>query len=130
MVSGALEQLQEQLVTLRDRTCDAADLRLLLLQKEKELEIAARIGQSLLKKVGTLEGDLHSAQSSCEAMEHRLNQLNYEVSCKDEQLKFVNGEMEDRREDETVEMKNALLIMNKECQELKMENSHLKEQVR
>eukprot|EP00116_Pleurobrachia_bachei_P003632 sb/3463894/ len=36
--------------------------------------------------------------------------------------------MEDRREDETVEMKNALLIMNKECQELKMENSHLKEQ--
>ena len=41
----------------------------------------------------------------------------------------MNGEMEDRREDETVEMKNALLIMNKECQELKMENSHLKEQV-
>ena len=43
-----------------------------MFQKEKELEIAARIGQNLLKKVGTLEGDLHSAQSNCEEMEQKV----------------------------------------------------------
>ena len=43
-----------------------------LLQKEKELEIAAKIGQTLLKKVGTLEDDLCSAQSNCHEMEHKV----------------------------------------------------------
>ena len=46
-----------------------------MFQKEKELELAARIGQTLLKRVGTLEGDLLSAQSNCQEMEQKVCQL-------------------------------------------------------
>ena len=51
-----------------------------IIQKEKELEIAAKIGQSLLKKVGNLEGDLYSAQSNCVEMEHKVTTVQWYIT--------------------------------------------------
>ena len=55
--------------------------------------------------------------------------MNHEVTCKDEMLKFVDREIEDRRDNDNFEMKDSLLKLNKECQELKYENANLKDHV-
>ena len=44
-------------------------------------------------------------------------------------LKFVDREIADRRDSENCEMKDSLLRLNKECQELKQENANLKDHV-
>jgi hypothetical protein len=59
----------------------------------------------------------------------QLNQLNHEVSCKDEMLKFVDQEIADRRDSDHFEMRDSLIRLNKECQELKTENANLKDHV-
>lgn len=110
-----------------DNSVSPTSLKRTISAKEKELEIAARIGQTLLKKVGTLEGDLHSAQSNCEEMEQKLHQLNHEVTYKDEQLKWVDKEMNDRQDAENMDLKQSVVKLNQECLDLKSENHYLKE---
>lgn len=51
------------------------------------------------------------------------------MSCKDELLKFVDQEMADRRDSDQCEMKDSLIRLNRECQELKTENANLKDHV-
>ena len=55
--------------------------------------------------------------------------MNHEVTCKDEMLRFVDREIEDRRNSENCEMRDSLLRLKEECQELKNENAVLKDHV-
>lgn len=44
-------------------------------------------------------------------------------------LKFVDKEIADRKDLDNCEMKDSLLRLNKECQDLKLENANLKDHV-
>ena len=59
----------------------------------------------------------------------QLQQLHHEVSHKDELLKWVDREIADRDDNDKYDMKQSLLNLNEECQQLKDENSRLKNQV-
>ncbi|GAB1294831.1 Trafficking kinesin-binding protein 1 [Apodemus speciosus] len=67
----------------------------LLEEKERDLELAARIGQSLLKKNKTLTERNELLEEQVEQSGRRVSQLRHELSMKDELLQFYTSAAEE-----------------------------------
>ncbi|KAM4704789.1 trafficking kinesin-binding protein 1 isoform 3-T3 [Rhinophrynus dorsalis] len=67
----------------------------LLEEKERDLELAARIGQSLLKKNKTLTERNEYLEEQVEHIREEVSQLRHELSMKDELLQFYTSAAEE-----------------------------------
>ncbi|KAM6160557.1 trafficking kinesin-binding protein 1 isoform 1-T1 [Erethizon dorsatum] len=67
----------------------------LLEEKERDLELAARIGQSLLKKNKTLSERNELLEEQVEHIREEVSQLRHELSMKDELLQFYTSAAEE-----------------------------------
>ncbi|XP_023556577.1 trafficking kinesin-binding protein 1 isoform X6 [Octodon degus] len=67
----------------------------LLEEKERDLELAARIGQSLLKKNKTLSERNELLEEQVEHVREEVSQLRHELSMKDELLQFYTSAAEE-----------------------------------
>ncbi|KAM4687682.1 trafficking kinesin-binding protein 1 isoform 3-T3 [Discoglossus pictus] len=67
----------------------------LLEEKERDLELAARIGQSLLKKNKTLTERNEYLEEQVEHIKEEVSQLRHELSMKDELLQFYTSTAEE-----------------------------------
>ncbi|XP_073406196.1 trafficking kinesin-binding protein 1 isoform X2 [Dendrobates tinctorius] len=67
----------------------------LLEEKERDLELAARIGQSLLKKNKTLTERNEYLEEQVEHIREEVSQLRHEISMKDELLQFYTNAAEE-----------------------------------
>ncbi|XP_067857913.1 trafficking kinesin-binding protein 1 isoform X2 [Heptranchias perlo] len=73
----------------------------LLEEKERDLELAARIGQSLLKKNKTLTERNEHLEEQVEHAREEVSQLRHELSMKDELLQFYTNAAEESESDST-----------------------------
>ncbi|XP_066547684.1 trafficking kinesin-binding protein 1 isoform X7 [Amia ocellicauda] len=73
----------------------------LLEEKERDLELAARIGQSLLKKNKTLTERNEYLEEQVEHIREEVSQLRHELSMKDELLQFYTSAAEESEADST-----------------------------
>ena len=64
------------------------------LQKERDLELAARIGQTLLSKNKELAARTETLEEQLSQATERANQLRHEMGMKDELLRFYNEDLE------------------------------------
>ncbi|XP_070583491.1 trafficking kinesin-binding protein 1 isoform X3 [Erythrolamprus reginae] len=71
----------------------------LLEEKERDLELAARIGQSLLKKNKTLTERNELLEEQVEHIREEVSQLRHELSMKDELLQFYTSTAEENEPD-------------------------------
>nr|XP_014351712.1 PREDICTED: trafficking kinesin-binding protein 1 isoform X5 [Latimeria chalumnae] len=71
----------------------------LLEEKERDLELAARIGQSLLKKNKTLSERNEYLEERVEKIREEVSQLRHELSMKDELLQFYTSAAEESEPD-------------------------------
>ncbi|XP_029115760.1 trafficking kinesin-binding protein 1 isoform X3 [Scleropages formosus] len=71
----------------------------LLEEKERDLELAARIGQSLLKKNKTLSERNEYLEEQVEHIREEVSQLRHELSMKDELLQFYTSAAEESEGD-------------------------------
>ncbi|XP_053506989.1 trafficking kinesin-binding protein 1 [Ictalurus furcatus] len=73
----------------------------LLEEKERDLELAARIGQSLLKKNRTLSEQNEYLEEQVGNIREEVAQLHHELNLKDELLQFYTNVAEESEEDAT-----------------------------
>ncbi|XP_024904728.1 trafficking kinesin-binding protein 1 isoform X2 [Pteropus alecto] len=73
----------------------------LLEEKERDLELAARIGQSLLKKNKTLTERNELLEEQVEHIREEVSQLRHELSMKDELLQFYTSAAEESEPEST-----------------------------
>ncbi|XP_077576805.1 trafficking kinesin-binding protein 1 isoform X2 [Stigmatopora nigra] len=73
----------------------------LLEEKERDLELAARIGQSLLKKNKTLSERNELLEEQVEHIREEVSQLRHDVSVKDELLQFYTNAAEESEGEST-----------------------------
>nr|XP_057909077.1 trafficking kinesin-binding protein 1-like isoform X2 [Doryrhamphus excisus] len=73
----------------------------LLEEKERDLELAARIGQSLLKKNKALSERNELLEEQVEHIREEVSQLRHDVSMKDELLQFYTNAAEDSEGEST-----------------------------
>ncbi|XP_048190670.1 trafficking kinesin-binding protein 1 isoform X2 [Perognathus longimembris pacificus] len=97
---GSLDILEEVLCAERvgQMTKTYSDLDAvtrLLEEKERDLELAARIGQSLLKKNKTLTERNELLEEQVEHIREEVSQLRHELSMKDELLQFYTSAAEE-----------------------------------
>ncbi|KAG2464782.1 TRAK1 protein, partial [Polypterus senegalus] len=71
----------------------------IILQKERDLELAARIGQSLLKKNKILTERNELLEEQVEHIREEVSQLRHELSMKDELLQFYTSAAEESEPD-------------------------------
>ncbi|XP_040209062.1 trafficking kinesin-binding protein 1 isoform X5 [Rana temporaria] len=71
----------------------------LLEEKERDLELAARIGQSLLKKNKTLTERNEYLEEQVEHIREEVSQLRHELSMKDELLQFYTSAADESESD-------------------------------
>ncbi|MBN3273745.1 TRAK1 protein, partial [Polyodon spathula] len=71
----------------------------LLEEKERDLELAARIGQSLLKKNKTLTERNYFLEEQVEHIREEVSQLRHDLSMKDELLQFYTSVAEESEAD-------------------------------
>lgn len=111
----------------------------LLEEKERDLELAARIGQSLLKKNKTLSERNSFLEEQVEQIREEVSQLRHDLSMKDELLQFYTSAAEEsdgdsasttpiRRNDSSLCMPNYLPLdsLQKKLQDLEEENISLR----
>uniref|UniRef100_A0AAR2JUW7 Trafficking protein, kinesin binding 1a n=1 Tax=Pygocentrus nattereri TaxID=42514 RepID=A0AAR2JUW7_PYGNA len=107
----------------------------LLEEKERDLELAARIGQSLLKKNKTLSERNEFLEEQVEHIREEVSQLRHELSMKDELLQFYTSAAEEsegesatstpiRRNDSSVSVPNYFPLdsLQKKLKDLEEEN--------
>uniref|UniRef100_A0A673T7G3 Trafficking kinesin protein 1 n=1 Tax=Suricata suricatta TaxID=37032 RepID=A0A673T7G3_SURSU len=97
---GSLDLLEEVLCAERvgqmTKTYNDIDaVTRLLEEKERDLELAARIGQSLLKKNKTLTERNELLEEQVEHIREEVSQLRHELSMKDELLQFYTSAAEE-----------------------------------
>ncbi|MGH0120553.1 UNVERIFIED_CONTAM: hypothetical protein FKN15_067290 [Acipenser sinensis] len=80
---------------------DIDAVKRLLEEKERDLELAARIGQSLLKKNKTLTERNEFLEEQVEHIRDEVSQLCHELSVKDELLQFYTSVADDSEADST-----------------------------
>ncbi|XP_031729636.1 trafficking kinesin-binding protein 1 isoform X5 [Anarrhichthys ocellatus] len=73
----------------------------LLEEKERDLELAARIGQSLLKKNKALSARNELLEEQVEHMREEVSQLRHDLSMKDELLQFYTSAAEESEGEST-----------------------------
>uniref|UniRef100_A0A8C4NH20 Trafficking kinesin-binding protein 1-like n=2 Tax=Eptatretus burgeri TaxID=7764 RepID=A0A8C4NH20_EPTBU len=71
----------------------------LLEEKERDLELAARIGQTLLDKNRRLEERVENQDEELEHSVEQVNQLKHELSMKDDLLQFYTSTVDDSETD-------------------------------
>ncbi|XP_062386161.1 trafficking kinesin-binding protein 1-like [Sardina pilchardus] len=109
----------------------------LLEEKERDLELAARIGQSLLKKNRRLTEQNDYLEEQVLAIREEVAQLHHELNLKDELLQFYTNAAEESEEDSgsptgrgrlglSAPSGSALDVMQKKLTELEEENMSLK----
>ncbi|XP_036441262.1 trafficking kinesin-binding protein 1 isoform X1 [Colossoma macropomum] len=107
----------------------------LLEEKERDLELAARIGQSLLKKNKTLSERNEFLEEQVEHIREEVSQLRHELSMKDELLQFYTSAAEEsegesatstpiRQNDSSVSVPNYFPLdsLQKKLKDLEEEN--------
>ena len=67
-----------------------------VLQKERDLELAARIGQTLLSKNKELTSRGDNLDEQLTHANDKINQLKHDLSMKDELLKFYCQDLQDQ----------------------------------
>ncbi|TRY65682.1 hypothetical protein DNTS_005534 [Danionella cerebrum] len=72
----------------------------LLEEKERDLELAARIGQSLLQKNSSLAEQNQNLDEQLSLIREEVSQLHHELNLKDELLQFYTSAAEEEEEDE------------------------------
>lgn len=115
----------------------------LLEEKERDLELAARIGQSLLKKNKTLSERNTFLEEQVEHIREEVSQLRHDLSMKDELLQFYTSAAEEsdgesasttpiRRNDSSFTVPNYLPLdsLQKKLKDLEEENIVLRSEVR
>ncbi|XP_043920662.1 trafficking kinesin-binding protein 1 isoform X3 [Protopterus annectens] len=113
----------------------------LLEEKERDLELAARIGQSLLKKNKTLTERNEYLEEQIDHIREEVSQLRHELSMKDELLQFYTSAAEEsepdsscstplRRNESSTSVPNYFHLDNleKKLKELEEENHVLRSQ--
>ncbi|XP_073703941.1 trafficking kinesin-binding protein 1 [Garra rufa] len=111
----------------------------LLEEKERDLELAARIGQSLLKKNKTLSERNTFLEEQVEHIREEVSQLRHDLSMKDELLQFYTSAAEEsdgdsasstpiRRNDSSFTIPNYLPLdsLQKKLKDLEEENISLR----
>ncbi|XP_056618049.1 trafficking kinesin-binding protein 1 isoform X1 [Triplophysa dalaica] len=111
----------------------------LLEEKERDLELAARIGQSLLKKNKTLSERNSFLEEQVEHIREEVSQLRHDLSMKDELLQFYTSAAEEsdgdsasttpiRRNDSSLSVPNYLPLdsLQKKLKDLEEENISLR----
>uniref|UniRef100_A0A3P8ZH04 Trafficking protein, kinesin binding 1a n=1 Tax=Esox lucius TaxID=8010 RepID=A0A3P8ZH04_ESOLU len=105
----------------------------LLEEKERDLELAARIGQSLLKKNKTLSERNELLEEQVEHIREEVSQLRHDLSMKDELLQFYTSAAEES-EGDVCHNDSTLLVPNffpldslqKKLKDLEAENISLR----
>uniref|UniRef100_A0A7N6AFU1 Trafficking protein, kinesin binding 1a n=1 Tax=Anabas testudineus TaxID=64144 RepID=A0A7N6AFU1_ANATE len=105
------------------------------LQKERDLELAARIGQSLLKKNKTLSERNELLEEQVEHIREEVSQLRHDLSMKDELLQFYTSAAEESEVESTASTPEAsvspptffpLDSLQKKLKDLEEENKSLR----
>ncbi|NXY85965.1 TRAK2 protein, partial [Alcedo cyanopectus] len=85
---------------VEQKTCSDADMvKHLLAEKERDLELAARIGQALLKRNHVLTEQNETLEEQLGQTLDRVNQLQHELSKKDDLLRIVSIASEESETD-------------------------------
>uniref|UniRef100_A0A7N6A855 Trafficking protein, kinesin binding 1a n=1 Tax=Anabas testudineus TaxID=64144 RepID=A0A7N6A855_ANATE len=107
----------------------------LLEEKERDLELAARIGQSLLKKNKTLSERNELLEEQVEHIREEVSQLRHDLSMKDELLQFYTSAAEESEVESTASTPEAsvspptffpLDSLQKKLKDLEEENKSLR----
>ncbi|VDI26771.1 trafficking kinesin-binding protein 1 [Mytilus galloprovincialis] len=136
------DQLQQLAVLCSDRLTqmtktynDIEAVNRLLEEKERDLELAARIGQTLLTKNQELETKNEGLEEHLSAVVDKVNQLKHEVILKDGLLQaFTEYEggispSDDSLSDDSLHS-SGVKSLQKKCETLEQENVKLKLEVR
>ncbi|XP_072381431.1 trafficking kinesin-binding protein milt isoform X2 [Diabrotica undecimpunctata] len=98
----------------------------LLEEKEKDLELTARIGKELLVNNNKLENTVASLETDLKAAHEKITQLSHEIHKKTELIQILTNDMEDTGFENGSSGKVNLDVMNKKISSLEDENKALK----
>uniref|UniRef100_A0A7N8XLN7 Trafficking kinesin protein 1 n=1 Tax=Mastacembelus armatus TaxID=205130 RepID=A0A7N8XLN7_9TELE len=98
----------------------------LLEEKERDLELAARIGQSLLKKNKALSERNELLEEQVEHIREEVSQLRHDLSMKDELLQFYTSAAEESEGDASTPTFFPLECLQKKLKDLEEENKSLR----
>ncbi|XP_057669700.1 trafficking kinesin-binding protein milt isoform X2 [Diorhabda carinulata] len=98
----------------------------LLEEKEKDLELTARIGKELLVNNNKLENTVASLETDLKAAHEKITQLSHEVHKKTELIQILTNDMDDVGFENGSSGKVNLELMNKRISSLEDENKALK----
>ena len=104
-----------------------------ILQREQELEVAAKVGQLLLQRNELLESDLAAALDLKETLESTAAQLKHEVSKKENLLQMYIHELTETLPNDQMSegefLPEWIQMLRDESRSLRTDNSHLKTEV-
>lgn len=98
----------------------------LLEEKEKDLELTARIGKELLQHNNKLENTVASLETDLKAAHEKITQLNHEVQKKTELIQILTNDMDESMFDTGSSGRVNLELMQKRIASLRDENKALK----
>uniref|UniRef100_A0A671SCN2 Trafficking kinesin-binding protein 1-like n=1 Tax=Sinocyclocheilus anshuiensis TaxID=1608454 RepID=A0A671SCN2_9TELE len=98
----------------------------LLEEKERDLELAARIGQSLLKKNRVLSEQNEYLEEQVGTIREEVAQLHHELNLKDELLQFYTNAAEESEEGSGSPTGSSLDILQQKLRDLEEENLSLR----
>uniref|UniRef100_A0A6P7G7X1 Trafficking kinesin-binding protein milt isoform X2 n=1 Tax=Diabrotica virgifera virgifera TaxID=50390 RepID=A0A6P7G7X1_DIAVI len=98
----------------------------LLEEKEKDLELTARIGKELLVNNNKLENTVASLETDLKAAHEKITQLCHEIHKKTELIQILTNDMDDTGLENGSSGKVDLDVMNKKISSLEDENKALK----
>ena len=112
---------------LASRAASIKKLKKQYVQKEKDLELAAKIGQSLLEQNRELQQRNEFLEEQCTAANEQMTQLKYELNQKTDLL-HIYAESESDATSPQEEDRDSESLMKK-MQYLEQENTNLKSEV-
>ncbi|CAH1977066.1 unnamed protein product [Acanthoscelides obtectus] len=98
----------------------------LLEEKEKDLELTARIGKELLANNNKLENTVASLETDLKAAHEKITQLSHEVHKKTELIQILTNDMDESGLDSPGGGRVNLELLNKRISSLEDENNALK----
>lgn len=98
----------------------------LLEEKEKDLELTARIGKELLQVNNKLESNVTNLEAELRTANEKITQLSHEVTKKTELIQILTNDMDDGQESGSYTGRINLDLMQKRISSLEDENKSLK----
>ncbi|XP_076266762.1 trafficking kinesin-binding protein milt isoform X2 [Rhynchophorus ferrugineus] len=98
----------------------------LLEEKEKDLELTARIGKELLQHNNKLENTVASLETDLKAAHEKITQLSHELQKKTELIQILTNDMDESTLESTSSGRINLDLMQKRIASLQDENKSLK----